>query len=87
MEKCWDLDPSIRPRVADILVLFETASRGWVSPTSEAIADLSLGLLIGQNPPKTESADTMSQNMFGSTGGGAESPRREAGQSPPTFSG
>ena len=75
MEKCWDLDPSIRPRVTDILVQFERASDDWVSPTSEAIAHLGLGLLTGQHPPKTESADTMSETASGSIGSGAASLR------------
>ena len=60
MEKCWDLNPSVRPHIADVLVFFKSASRRWVSPTPEAIADLSLSHLTNQNPPKTESADTMS---------------------------
>ena len=60
MEKCWDLNPRTRPQVADVLVFFESASRRWVSPSSEAVADLSLSRLTNQNPHETEFADTMS---------------------------
>lgn len=86
-EKCWDRDPSARPYIAEILVLFETASRGWVSPTSELIMNLSLDCLTSQNSPTAElaaeSADTMSETGFGAFGGSAMAPAREAGQLTP----
>lgn len=82
MEGCWDLNPSVRPHIADILKLFETASCGWVSPTSEAIAGLGLGRPTGQNSPMTESADTISETAFDMICGGAGP--CGAGQSPPT---
>ena len=75
MEKWWDLDPSVRPHIADILIIFEAASRGWVSPTVEAIADLGLSRLASQNPSTIEPADTMSGTGFGTTGSGSVSPR------------
>ena len=31
MEQCWDPDPNNRPRIADILVHLEAASRDWAS--------------------------------------------------------
>ena len=72
MEKCWDLDPSVRPHIADILVIFEAASRGWVSPTAEAIADLGLGR---RNPSTIDPADTTSGTGFGTIGSGSVSLR------------
>ena len=65
VEKCWDRVPSARPHTADILVLLETASRGWVSPTSEAITGLGLGRPASKNHSTPESADTMSEIVFG----------------------
>ena len=44
IEQCWDADPRRRPQIATILVQFEAASRDWVSPTLEEIANLSLDL-------------------------------------------
>ena len=41
-KRCWDLVPGTRPDAADVLVLVETASRGWVSPPSEEIASLNI---------------------------------------------
>ena len=68
MEKCWDRVPSIRPHVADILVLFENASRNWVSPTSEVITSLNLGRPTSRNHFMTESVDTMPETVFGTIG-------------------
>ena len=82
-EKCWDRDPSARPHIADILVFFETASRGWISPTSELITNLSLDCLTSQNSPTAELADTMSETGFGAFGGSAMAPAREVGQLTP----
>ena len=81
MEECWDQDPGARPHASDALALFETASRGWVSPTSEAIANLALGHPTSQNPSMTELADPMLGTGFGTTGGSAVG--REEGQLPP----
>ena len=75
MAKCWDLDPSVRPHIADILIIFEAASCGWVSPTAEAIADLGLSRLGSNNLSMIEPADTMSGTGFGTTGSGSVSPR------------
>ena len=83
MEKCWDLEPATRPQITDILVLFEKDSDCWVSPTSEEIADLCLSHPTSQNPPETESADTMSDNDNWRWCCGF----REAGQSSLTSSG
>lgn len=83
IEKCWDSIPSARPHAADILVLLETGSRDWVSPGPEAVANLSLGRATCKNPPTAKSADTMSDAVFGTIGGGAIHPQ-EARQSPPT---
>ena len=80
MEKCWDRAPSTRPHAVDVLVLLETVSRDWVSPASEAIANLSLGCPINQHSPTTESIDTMPESIF-VTNGGAVCPR-EAEKSP-----
>ena len=79
-ENCWDRVPSIRPHIADILVLFEIVFRGWVSPTSEAITMLTLDRPTSQSTPTIESADTMSGAVFSTVGGGAMAPR-EVGQS------
>jgi len=75
MEACWDQDPSIRPQVADTLARLEAASRGWVSPTPEAIANLSLGRPSSQNLPATGPVDTIPETGFGTTGSGAAGPR------------
>lgn len=85
MEKCWDWAPSTRPHAVDVLVLLETASRDWVSPASEAIANLSLGCPINQHSSTTESADTMPETMFVTSGGAMG--HREAAKSPPTPNG
>jgi len=79
MERCWNQVPSGRPRAADALAIFETVSRGWVSPTPEAIANLNFGRQINQEPPITEPVDIMLETGFGTTGCGAVGPR-EAGQ-------
>ena len=81
MGKCWDRTPSTRPHAVDVLVHLETASRDWVSPASEAIANLSLGCPINQHFSTTGSVDTMPETMF-VTNGGAVGPR-EAEKSPP----
>ena len=81
-ERCWDLVPGIRPRISDALDLFETASPGWISPTSEAIANLNLGCTTDQHPSTKEPTDTMSEAVFGPTGEGTVNPRG-AGVSPP----
>ena len=60
-EQCWDRDPSNRPHIADILLCFETASRDWVSPTLEAIANLNLDFPIDPLPPTPESDNVMSK--------------------------
>ena len=83
VEKCWSWVSSARPRVADTLVLLETASRDWVSPAPEAIANLSTGWPTNQNSSAAESADTMSEAVFGTIGGGAVG-SSEPWQSPPT---
>lgn len=59
-EQCWDRDPGPRPHVADLLDLFETASRSWAPPTPEAIANLGLDRPASQNPPMMKSPDTTS---------------------------
>ena len=82
MEKCWDRVLSTRPRPTDILVLLETASRGWVSPASEAIASLSPPNPNNQNYFTMEPADTISEAI----GSGAVG-SREVGQSPPISNG
>ena len=82
MEECWDQVPSARPHAADISALLETASRRWVSPTSEAIAKLNLGHPTNQNPPMAELVDPALETGFGTTGSGIVGPP-EAGQSPP----
>jgi len=64
MEKCWDLVPSTRPHVADLLDLFESAARGWVSPTLEAIASLDLDRQTSHYT-LAEPADTMSEITSG----------------------
>ena len=69
-EKCWHKDPSIRPHVADILAFFDKTSRGWVSPTSEAIANLGLGRLANQNSPAKKSIDAVSETAHGTTDSG-----------------
>ena len=86
MEECWAQAPSVRPHAADILALFETASHGWASPTSEAIANLSFGHRTNPNSPVIELADLTLETVFGTTGGGTVGPP-EAGQSPPTPNG
>ena len=75
MEGCWDQAPGIRPQVADALAHFETASRGWVSPTPEAIANLSLGRSSSQNLPMTGPTDTISGTGFGTSGSDAAGSR------------
>jgi len=70
MEECWDQDPSVRPHVADALAHFEAASRDWVSPTPEAIANLGHGP-TSRTPPMTELTDTISGGGFRTTGGDA----------------
>jgi len=86
MEECWDHVPSVRPHIADVLTLFEMASRSWVSPTPEAVANLDLNRQTIQNSPMTEPVGLMSETEFGTTGGGAVSPH-EAGESPPRSNG
>ena len=66
-EKCWDRVPSIRPHIATLLDLFETTFPGWVPPTFEAIANLGLDHPSSQNSFATESADTMSRAILGSS--------------------
>ena len=83
MEKCWDSIPSTRPPAADILVLLETASRHWVSPASEAIANLSLPRPTGQSRFITELANTMPETVLRTIKGDAVG-LSEAGQSPLT---
>ena len=61
IQQCWNKDPSIRPRIADILVHFESTYRGWVSPTLEEIANLNLGRTTERLPSITNSIDTLSQ--------------------------
>jgi len=86
MERCWDRVPSSRPHAADTLALFETASRGWVSPTPGAIANLSLDRTTRWDPLTGELADTALESGSGTTGGSA-SGSRPARPSPPTSSG
>ena len=62
--KFWDQDPSAWPHSIGILTLLETASRGWVSPTSEAIASLNLGRPASKNHPTPVSADTISDRTW-----------------------
>ena len=75
MEGCWDQAPGIRPQVADALAHFETASRGWVSPTPEAIANLILCRSPNQNLPMTGPTDTISGTGFGTSGSDAAGSR------------
>ena len=63
VERCWDRDPSVRPHIADILSLFEVASRHWVSSTSKTIANLSLDRPTTQKPPTRERSLTMSEGV------------------------
>ena len=63
--KCWDGDPSVRPHTTDILSLFETVSRRWVSSTSEAITKLGLNLPTAQKPTMRGSTFTTSGAMWG----------------------
>jgi len=81
MEQCWDQVPTARPRAADALAIFEASSRGWVSPSPEAIASLSLGHPTSQDPPMAEPTDTMSETGFGTVGGDTAD-SREVGHSP-----
>ena len=86
MEKCWDLDPSVRPHISDILALFETTSRRWISPTSEAIIELELGRPTSRSTPDTESTDMTPDGVFVTTGGSTVTPCK-VGQSSPTLGG
>ena len=62
-ERCWDGNPSVRPRITDILSFFESASRHWVSSTSEAIRDLGLNRPTIQKPPTREQSLTVSEGV------------------------
>jgi len=73
MEKCWDLVPSARPHVADLLNRFESASRGWVPPTPEEIANLGLERPTSRYT-MAKSTDTMSETASGMTEGGGVGP-------------
>ena len=60
------------PHIADILSVFEEASRDWVSLTSEAIVNLGLDRPATQRPPTREETLMMSEGIPGSdqTGSG-----------------
>jgi len=64
-ERCWDGNPSARPQIADILPLFEEASRHWVPLTSEEISNLGLDRPATQRPPTREQSLTMSEGASG----------------------
>ena len=83
MERCWDKTPSVRPRIVEILAFFETASRGWTCPTSEAITNLGLDQVTSPNSSTMESTFTTSGTTFGTVGGNPASPG-EAGPPPPS---
>jgi hypothetical protein len=79
MERCWHETPSTRPHIAEILAMFEADSRGWTSPTSEAIANLGLNQLTSQATTTMEFAFTTSRAAFGMVGAGlCEPPRSRA---------
>ena len=64
-ERCWDGNPCVRPQIADILPLFEEASRDWVPLTSETIVNLGLDRPTTQRPPTREQTLTMSESASG----------------------
>jgi len=64
-ERCWDGNPSVRPHIADILPLFEEASRHWVPLTSKEISNLGLDRPATQRPPTREQSLTMSEGASG----------------------
>ena len=86
MERCWNQVPSVRPDIADTLAFFDAASRGWESPTFEAIACLSLDRATSQNSPTTESTFPTSRTASRTVGSDPVSPN-EAGSLPPTPNG
>ena len=59
MRNCWDGDPTARPHVAKVLSSFEAASCCWISPTSEAIANLGLDRSIAARRPPTGGSTIM----------------------------
>ena len=71
-EKCWDMDPTVRPHITDILSFFEAASCHWASSTSEAIANISLDRsIIIQESLTGETSFTTSEVVRGSDGTGS----------------
>lgn len=87
MKGCWDRVPNRRPHTADALALFETASRGWISPTFEAIEKLTLGRATGQNPRTRELAENMPESGSDRTTEGSAFGPHEAGHSLPMSNG
>ena len=69
VEKCWAEDPTVRPKIANILPFLEAASSHWALSTSNASANLNLNHLFTLRKPLTgETTCTTSGAGYGSEG-------------------